>query len=87
MMESSYDTNDSHYQSISYLGHCCNGIAVIHLSRHIPTNTLVAVKKFNMDKAKEDTVLIEVLILISSLHQTKVISFECFTYCQRVVDC
>ncbi|XP_044739350.1 STE20-related kinase adapter protein alpha [Chrysoperla carnea] len=76
MMESSYDTNDSHYQSISYLGHCCNGIAVIHLSRHIPSNTLVAIKKFNMDKAKEDTVLIEhEIVLTRQFHHPNILPY------------
>lgn len=56
----SYDTNDTHYQSVSYLGHCCNGVAIVHLARYTPLNSLVAVKKFDIDKSKEELLFIEV---------------------------
>lgn len=60
-----FETDSSHYKTISILGHCCDGLAIVHLAKHIPSDTLVAVKKFNMDKAREEALLIQVCSLIA----------------------
>lgn len=57
-----FETDSSHYKTISILGHCCDGLAVVHLAKHLPSDMLVAVKKFNMDKIKEEAPLIQVRV-------------------------
>lgn len=56
-----FDGNISSYKTISILGHCFNDNAVVHLAKHVPSNTMVAIKKFHMDKIKEDANLVEVI--------------------------
>lgn len=60
MSNPQFEANISQYDFISILGRCCVGAAVVHLAKHRPSNTMVAVKKFDMDKIKEDAYLVEV---------------------------
>lgn len=61
MQKSAYNANISDYKTISILGHCFNNKAVVHLAKHLPSGEMVAIKKFNMDRIKEDINLVEVL--------------------------
>lgn len=55
-----FDGNISSYKTISILGHCFDETAVVHLAKHVPSGTMVAIKKFDMDRIKEDVHLVEV---------------------------
>lgn len=55
-----FDANITWYKTISILGHCFGENAVVHLAKHKPSGTMVAIKKFNMDKIKEGAHLVEV---------------------------
>lgn len=55
-----FEANNSHYNIISILGQCCDGVGVVYLAKHTPTGQMVAIKKFNMDKVKDEVNLIEV---------------------------
>lgn len=59
-----FEADPAHYQLCSILGHCCEDTATVHLARHLPSGTLVAVKKFNMDKSKQEASLIQASIFI-----------------------
>lgn len=48
------------YKIISTLGQCFEGRAAVNLARHLPSGTMVALKKFNMDKVREDSSLVDV---------------------------
>lgn len=55
-----YETNISKYVTFSVLGQGYNSAAVVYLAKHNPSNTMVAIKKINMDRAKEEANLIQV---------------------------
>lgn len=55
-----YEANISSYESMSTLGQCFEGLAVVHLTKHLPTGTMVAIKRFNMDRIKQEAYLVEV---------------------------
>lgn len=55
-----YETNISKYVTFSVLGQGYCGAAVVYLAKHNPSNTMVAIKKINMDRAKEEANLIQV---------------------------
>lgn len=59
-MEAAFDSNPSSYEIKSELSNCCFGIGVVYLAKHVPSQQFVAVKKFQMDKAKEESNLIRV---------------------------
>jgi hypothetical protein len=59
-----FEADPAHYQLCSVLGHCCEDIATVHLARHLPSGTLVAIKKFNMDKSKQEANLIQASVLV-----------------------
>ncbi|CAG9767043.1 unnamed protein product [Ceutorhynchus assimilis] len=42
--------NFGDYKIISILGECSEGKAAVHLAKHIPSSTMVALKRFYMDK-------------------------------------
>lgn len=52
--------NISLYKTISILGHCFDDTAVVHLAKHVPSGTMVAIKKFDMDRIREEAHLVEV---------------------------
>lgn len=62
MEAAALDSNPSSYEIKSELSSCCFGIGIVYLARHVPTQQFVAVKKFQMDKAKEETNLIRVCV-------------------------
>lgn len=59
-MESVLDLNPSNYEIKSELSNCCFGIGIVYLAKHAPSQQFVAIKKFQMDKAKEESNLIRV---------------------------
>lgn len=65
-----FNINFNDYKIISSLGQCFEGRASVNLAKHHPSNSLVALKKFNMDKVK-DSPLVDVSVkyfnLISQL--------------------
>lgn len=73
MEAAAFDSNPSNYEFKSELSNCCFGIGVVYLAKYVPTQQFVAVKKFQMDKAKEETNLIRVSGV--DLHQ--IIVFNC----------
>lgn len=42
------------------MGQGYDGAAVVYLAKHLPSNIMVAIKKINVDKAKEEAHLIQV---------------------------
>lgn len=62
-METVFDSNPSNYECKSELSNCCFGIGIVYLAKHVPSQQFVAVKKFQMDKAKEESNLIREEIL------------------------
>lgn len=55
-----YESDITKYTTISILGQGYSGAAIVCLSKHDPSGTMVAIKKINMDKAKEEANLIQV---------------------------
>lgn len=48
------------YSIVSIMGQGYDGAAVVYLAKHLPSNIMVAIKKINVDKAKEEAYLIQV---------------------------
>jgi serine/threonine protein kinase len=60
-MSKEYDTDPGNYQICSVIGQCVTNIGTVYIARHLPTKSLVAVKKFNLEKISvDDTELIQV---------------------------
>lgn len=59
-----FDGNISSYKTISILGHCFDETTVVHLAKHIPSGIMVAIKKFDMDRIKENANLVEVILSV-----------------------
>lgn len=55
-----FEANNAHYNVISILGGCYNGIGVVYLAKHTLSGQMVAVKRYNMDKVKDEIGLIQV---------------------------
>nr|CAD7439270.1 unnamed protein product [Timema bartmani] len=60
-----FESNPAHYQTCSTLSTCYEEVAVVQLARHLPSGSLVAVKKFNMDRPKEEASLIQHEIILT----------------------
>ncbi|KAL1132667.1 hypothetical protein AAG570_010619 [Ranatra chinensis] len=64
-MSISYDTRPSNYQICSLLGECTTKIGAVYSARHLSSNTVVALKKYNLEKiTREDTALIQEEIIL-----------------------
>lgn len=59
-VDSSFGANPLSYEVRSVLGQCCDDVGQVYLAFHVPTDTPVALKKFNMDKAKDELENIQV---------------------------
>lgn len=55
-----FEADDSHYRTFSLLSQCWDDLAVVYLGKHVPTGKMVAIKRFNMDRAKEEAGLVQV---------------------------
>lgn len=53
-----YNTTD--YELKTDLAPCCNGIGTVYMARHKPSNEIITLKKFKMDKADKENSLIRV---------------------------
>ncbi|XP_050305651.1 STE20-related kinase adapter protein alpha [Anthonomus grandis grandis] len=53
-----FNVNQDDYKIISSLGQSFEGRAAVYLAQHIPSGSMVAIKKFNMDKIGEDNYLL-----------------------------
>ncbi|KAL1513730.1 hypothetical protein ABEB36_003102 [Hypothenemus hampei] len=66
---SNLDINLNDYKIISTLGQCFEGKAIVSLAKHVPTNTMVAVKKFIMDMIKDNALVdFEIILMRQLLH-------------------
>ncbi|XP_023025936.1 ste20-like kinase [Leptinotarsa decemlineata] len=61
----SCDEKLSNYQTVSILGHCFDSKAMVYLAKHIPSGSMVAIKKFDMDKIKKGIDLVESEIILT----------------------
>lgn len=59
-MEAVFGSNPNEYEIKTELSRCCFGIGTVYLAKHVGSQQYVAVKKFQMDKAKEEANLIRV---------------------------
>lgn len=72
-----FEADPAHYQLCSVLGHCCENIATVHLARHRTSGTMVAVKKFNLEKSKQEASLIQhEIILTRQLQHPNVLPYH-----------
>ncbi|XP_066262328.1 STE20-related kinase adapter protein alpha [Euwallacea similis] len=60
-----FNTNLRDYEIICTLGQCFEAKATVNLAKHVPSGSLVALKKFNMDVVKEDSSLIDLEIILT----------------------
>ncbi|CAH0550049.1 unnamed protein product [Brassicogethes aeneus] len=72
-----YEAKTSSYKIISLLGQGFDGKAEVHLAKYLPTNEMLAIKKFDMDKIKEEAQLVErEIILTRQLQHPRIISYH-----------
>lgn len=57
----------SDYQLTSIVTECCGGMAVVYSALYKPDNQNVAIKRYFVDKSKENANLIQVIILCQCL--------------------
>lgn len=50
-----FGSNPTEYEIKTELASCCYGIGTIYLAKHRPTQQFVALKKIQMDRAKEES--------------------------------
>ncbi|XP_018324329.1 STE20-related kinase adapter protein alpha [Agrilus planipennis] len=70
-----YQPDNSYYKKLSILGECCNGLAIVYLAKHVPSQKLVALKKFNMDKAKHANLIQQEVILTRQLQHSNILPY------------
>lgn len=61
----SFEPSISKYDRYSILGQGYNGAALVHLAKHTSSGKLVAIKKVNMEKVKEEAVLVQVDLFLN----------------------
>lgn len=44
------EPNRTHFQSCRIIGQCCNQTGTVELMKYYPSDTLVAVKRLNLDR-------------------------------------
>ncbi|KYB26773.1 STE20-related kinase adapter protein alpha [Tribolium castaneum] len=64
-----YEANISAYETISTLGQCFEGMAVVNLAKHKISGTMVTIKRFNMDRIKHEAHLVEREIILTKQFQ------------------
>lgn len=55
-----FGSDPKEYEIKAELAVCCYGIGSVYMARHKSTREFVALKKFKMDRAKEESNLIKV---------------------------
>lgn len=59
-----YDTDATNYEICSFLGQSMTNIATVYIAKHIPSRTLVTLKKCNVEKlTREEIKLVQVFSL------------------------
>ncbi|CAH1169904.1 unnamed protein product [Phaedon cochleariae] len=72
-----YDGQISSYKTVSILGQCFDSKAIVYLANHLPSASLVAIKKFDMDKVRGEVKLVErEIILTRQLNHPNIISYH-----------
>ncbi|XP_055696385.1 STE20-related kinase adapter protein alpha [Lutzomyia longipalpis] len=67
--------NPNDYEIRKELATCCNGIASVYLAKHT-SGQLVALKKFRMDRAKEESAYIrDEILTMRQFHHPNILSF------------
>lgn len=85
-METVFGSNPNEYEIKAELSSCCFGIGTVYLAKHKTSQQFAALKKFQMDKAKDESNLIlvnknEMLFLFSrrsSYNNSNKIEFSFF---------
>lgn len=64
-MSISYDTDAQNYEICSFIGQSMTNIASVFIAKHIPSRTVVAVKKCNVEKlSRAEIQLVQVTICL-----------------------
>lgn len=66
-METVFGSNPNEYEIKNELSRCCFGIGTVYLAKHVVSQRYVALKKFQMDKAKDEASLIRVSEMMFNL--------------------
>ncbi|XP_052132075.1 STE20-related kinase adapter protein alpha-like [Frankliniella occidentalis] len=53
-VDCAFGSEPDSYQTMSVLGQCCGDVGQVYLAIYKPLDTPIALKKFNMDKAKDE---------------------------------
>lgn len=61
-----FNPDISDYQLTSIVTECCGGMAVVYSALYKPDNQHVAIKRYFVDKSKENANLIQVILLYSA---------------------
>ncbi|KAL1465463.1 hypothetical protein WDU94_005035 [Cyamophila willieti] len=72
------DNVPSNYKICSILGQCFNNLSSVYLSKHTVTNSLLAVKKFNLDRMTDEDLksLHHEIVCMRQLRHPNIISYE-----------
>ncbi|XP_019871083.2 STE20-related kinase adapter protein alpha isoform X2 [Aethina tumida] len=71
-----FEADYGYYKTISILGQGFDGMMAVHLAKHLPTGRMIALKRFNMDRIKEEAHLVErEIILTRQLQHPNIISY------------
>uniref|UniRef100_A0A0V0G9W6 Putative pseudokinase domain of ste20-related kinase adapter protein n=1 Tax=Triatoma dimidiata TaxID=72491 RepID=A0A0V0G9W6_TRIDM len=78
-MAVTYSSESDSYQISFYFGHSLTKIANVYIARHIPTKTLVALKKYNLEKLNREQVQLvqDEIILMRQLNHPNVLPVLC----------
>ncbi|KAK9496725.1 hypothetical protein O3M35_013018 [Rhynocoris fuscipes] len=70
-----YPSESENYQISLYFGHSLTKIANVYIARHIPSKTLVALKKYNLEKLNRDDVQLvqDEIILMRQLNHPNIL--------------
>lgn len=72
-----FEASGDKYCFLSVLGTCFNGFGVVQLAKHVPSEEMVAVKRFNMEKlSKNEAALIQQeIVLTKQLQHPNIITY------------
>lgn len=70
-----YDTNAKNYEICSFIGQSMTNIATVYIAKHIPSRTVVAVKKCNVEKLTREEIRLvqEEIILMRQLNHPNIL--------------
>ncbi|KAF7284381.1 ste20-like kinase isoform X2 [Rhynchophorus ferrugineus] len=71
-----YNININDYKIVTLLSQCFQDKASVHLAKYLPSGAMVALKRFNMDKIKQESYLVDVeIILTKQLHHPHILPY------------